>query len=95
MAQVPLSAVSSSNGEIQVYSRDSNGNTVFRSFSTSWSSASTITNLGSGYEFNVTQFVDLLQLRLYYQDFEGAVRELVSASTGSEWHAGELLANGA
>ena len=95
MARVPLSAASSTSGKIQAYSRDSDGSTVFRTFSTSWSSASTITLLESGYEFSVTQWGDLEYIRLYYQDFEGAVREVTSDNGGSSWAAGALLVNGA
>ena len=95
MARVPLSAVSSTSGDIQVYSRDSDGSTVFRTFSTSWSSASTITLLESGYQFSVTQFDDWELVRLYYQDFEGAVRDVVSNDRGSSWIPGTLLVNGA
>ena len=78
-----------------MYSRDSDGSTVFRTFSTSWSSASTITLLGSGYEFSVTQLDDAKRIRLYYQDFEGALRDVVSSDSGSSWDAGTLLVNGA
>ena len=78
-----------------MYSRDVDGNTVFRTFSTSWSSASTITLLGSGYEFSVAKWNDGETIRLYYQDFEGAVREVASMDRGSSWVTGALLANGA
>ena len=76
-----------------MYSRDGDGNTVVRTFSTSWSSASTITLLGSGYEFTVIQWSDLEGLRIFYQDFEGAVRELISSNGGSSWGTGGLVVN--
>ena len=93
MARVPLSAASSTSGEIQVYSRDNDGNTVFRTFSTSWSSASTVTLLEAGYEFTVTQWDDLENLRIYHQDFEGAVRSAYSSDGGSSWATGGLVVN--
>ena len=54
-----------------------------------------ITLLESGYEFSVTQFDDWELVRLYYQDFEGAVRDVVSNDRGSSWIPGTLLVNGA
>ena len=93
VARVPLSAVSSSSGEIQVYSRDSDGNTVFRTFTTSWSSASTITLLEAGYEFNGTQWDDLKIIRFYYQDFEGVVHEIKTDDGSASWVTGELVVN--
>ena len=93
MARVPLSAISSSSGEIQVYSRDVDGSTVFRTFSTSWSSASTVTDLGSGYEFSVTQWDNLEHIRVFHQDFESVVRSMYSDNGGSSWSAGSLVVN--
>lgn len=54
-----------------------------------------ITLLESGYEFSVTQFDDWELVRLYYQDFEGAVRDVVSNDRGLSWIPGTLLVNGA
>ena len=90
MTRVPLTVITSEDGEVKFYWCESDGNTVFRTCTVSWSSSSTITALGSGYGFSAAETNDGGEFGLYYRDFSGVLRSLWSSDDGSTWSTGLL-----
>lgn len=94
VARTPLSALAFGEVELQVYWRHVNGHIVVAKNTGSWSGPTTIHGIGPGYYLSVLQWDKGKHLRLYFQDFAGAVYEFYSDNSGREWSVGHLLSEG-
>ena len=68
MARARLTAITSKDGEVQVYWHVSDDSTVLRTYTVPWSPCSTISALGSGYGFAATEMSEGGQIGLYYRN---------------------------
>ena len=92
-AKTLISAAVFGNVVLQVFWRDSSGNTVFSKDTGTWGSPTSIGAIPAGYEIAVAQWGDGVHLRIYYQDFAGIVRELCTDNSASSWFTGALTVN--
>ena len=90
MARARLTAITSKDGEVQVYWHESDDSTVFGACTVSWSPCSTITALESGYGFAATEMSEGGQIGLYHRNLAGILRSLQRSEDGSIWSTASL-----
>lgn len=89
-ARTPISAIAFADVELQVYYRVPKGQVVYVKNTGSWGHPNVIQALGPGYSFAVLQWDKGKLLRLYHQDYSGAITELCSDDSGKSWFPGKL-----
>ena len=89
-AHTPLAALGFGSVQLRVFYRNLKGQVVFNKYPGNWSAPIVITSIGPGYKFGVLQWDNGNRLRLYYQEFSGALSEHCSDDGGHTWFLGKF-----
>ena len=89
-AHTPLACLAFGNLQLQVYFRNPKGQVAYVKYTGGWRTPIIITSIGPGFNLAVLEWDTGNRLRLYYQEFSGALAEHCSDDGGNTWFLGKF-----